>query len=499
MRPVKRYVLGGVAIASLAAVGVVTSVRPIHAQNQPAPVTHESSATFRKVVKKTLPAVVSIETKASATKVADGGQRERLQEELKRRFGGQLPPNFRRFFEMIPDEDGDGEGFQPRRPVVGHGSGVIIAADGTIVTNNHVVRGADSVEVRLHDGRTFETTNIVRDPKTDLAVVRLKKEDASNLPVAELGDSNQTEIGDWVLAMGSPFGLNGSVTAGIVSAKGRPGHGLGIMYADFIQTDAAINPGNSGGPIVNLDGQVVGINTAIRSTTGTNGGVGFSIPSNMVKDIVDQLVKNGKVRRGYLGVRMADASPEVLRKLNLKEGVLVMALTPGQTPASKAGLQPTDVILEIDGFKIDSSKSLQQYVTRAEIGKKLNFKIVRSGKTITVPVQIEEQPENYGVETLVGAEPKELEEPAATSIEKLGVKVEKLGREKGVTVTEVTPGSPADRAGISKGCVILQVENQDVRSAEELTKAFSAGYPKDGVLLRVRHPDGSLALLVAKE
>jgi serine protease Do len=499
----KWFVSGAVASLLIAAL-VFGAVGPrTSAGDQPMPVTKESSATFRKVVKKVLPAVVSVTAKAKPREAA-----ERRPDRRDRRFFEipQTPDEFRRFFEEMQDFE------HPPIPQGGFGSGVIMSADGIVLTNNHVVEGADSVEIHLQDGRSFSSSEIFRDPKTDLAVIRLKKEDATNLPSAEFGDSRELEIGDWVLAMGAPFGLTGTVTAGIVSAKGRAPRELDLMYMDFIQTDAAINPGNSGGPIVNLDGQVVGINTAIRSTTGSFGGIGFAIPSEMAREVVPQLAKFGKVRRSYLGIMMQSAETPVLRKLGLENGVIVTDLTPGPTPARKAGLKPTDVILSVDGKPVKESKELQSFVTHAPPGSKLTFKVARDGAVVDVPVTVEEQPTDYGLKTqrLARRSIESPEEPEATAVDKLGIEgapltpalAERFGQKgeaKGIVITNVKAGSPAEEAGLARGMIIVQAEKKSVGTPGDLAKIIENVRLKDGILLKVVDRTGAAALVVVQE
>jgi serine protease Do len=310
---------------------------------------------YRDVVKKVLPAVVSIESRVKARKVRGEG------------------------------DDSSALGF---------GSGFIIDPKGIILTNYHVVDGADRLEVTLMDGRRYVSRDVKSDPKTDLAVVRITPK--KDLPYLELGDSDQMEIGDRVLAVGAPFGLTGSVTSGIISAKNR---NLRVnMYEDFLQTDAAINPGNSGGPLVNLEGKVIGINSAIKSRTGGFQGVGLAIASNMVRKVKDQLLKEGVVRRGYLGVQVKDVDNEELAtKLGLKEpnGVLIENIFE-DTPSAKAGLKKGDVIVSLGGKPIKNSRSLQYAVSDLPIGKPVTIDLFRDGKEETRKVTIEEQPQDYG-------------------------------------------------------------------------------------------------------
>lgn len=479
----RHFAVASTAAALLLGVTLGLGGRHVTASDQPAPVTKESSAVFRSVVKKTLPAVVSITAKAKPVNVS----RERNQNPHRFFEGG--PEDLRKFMEEMMDPDN----FRPPTPRGGFGSGVIVDESGIILTNNHVVAGADHVVVRLQDGRTFESSDIAADRKTDLAIIKLDPKDAKNLPVAELGTSDDLEVGDWVLAMGAPFELQGTVTAGIVSAKGRP---LGMnMYEDFIQTDAAINPGNSGGPIVDLDGKIVGINTAIRSSTGTFGGIGFAIPANMAKEVMTHLIKYGKVKRGYLGIQMSSVDQAVLDKLGLENGVQVRALTPGETPARKAGLRGGDIIIAVDGEKVEESKQLQHFVSHTPAGKTVEFTISRDGETIKLPVTIDEQPDDFGLEAM--AERGKSQPSEAVTVEKLGIEV-KSG-EDGVVVSSVEAGSPAEEAGLREGSVILQAEKQAVESPEDLAKIVADVQLSDGILLKVRNPDGQVRLLVVKD
>src|SRR2546421_611143 len=292
----------------------------------------------------------------------------------------RLPPGFQDFFPNLR-----------RRPQVeqGSGSGFIVSADGFILTNNHVVAGADKVTVRLYDKREFTAKVVGTDANTDVAVIRI---DARNLPTVGFGNSDSTRVGEWVLAIGNPLEFNFTVTAGIVSAKGRLLQGLphpsyGIQ--DFIQTDAAINPGNSGGPLVNIQGQVIGINSAIASETGYYSGYGFAIPINLARTVMDQLVKTGHVERAVMGIRINDATQEDAEAVGLKQirGVLVEDYAPGQSPAKDAGIQPGDVIVALDGQPVDNMPQLQQKGGFKRPGESVDVTVLRQGgeqKTFTV-------------------------------------------------------------------------------------------------------------------
>lgn len=462
--------------------------------DQPAPVTKQGSAAFRTVVKKTLPAVVSISSIAKAD--PELAQRRRAEIQRFEQLFGPLSEEQR---ERFAEESAESPG--------GFGSGVIVREDGIILTNNHVVEGANLVKIRLNDDRIVESDQIFRDPKTDLAIIKLKPEDAKNLTTAVLGDSDQAEIGDWVLAMGSPFGLNGTVTAGIISAKGRQPTELNhLLYKDFIQTDAQINPGNSGGPIVNLDGEVVGINTAIRSSTGEFSGVAFSIPSNMAKEVISELIEHGRVRRGYLGIRMADASEVDLKRLELDHGVMIDGVIPGQSPASRAGLRPRDVILSVNDKEIKNSRQLQEMVMKTRAGQTVQMKVHRPNQGIVdVPVTIDEQPDNFGsvmVRRGPSAPERQQNEIEAIVIDKVGFAVTKepFESKEGLLIVQVEKGSLADKAGLAKGMTILGIEKSAVNSGIELAERIAeADLAKSGLILQVLLPQGNKMLVVVKD
>ncbi|MBY0586912.1 trypsin-like peptidase domain-containing protein [bacterium] len=443
--------------------------------DQPAPVTKEGSLEFRRVVKTVLPAVVSIQASAMSDE-----EKAKRKEDLQKRLNDMrrlLPPEFRKQIEKMDPDD------MPEQ--LGFGSGVIIDKRGVILTNNHVVENAKKVKVILQDNREFEATDIIRDPKADVAIVRLNKEDISSidLPVAQLGDSSQVEIGDWVLAMGSPFGLTGTVTSGIVSAKGRTPPELNLLYKDFIQTDAAINPGNSGGPLVDLDGKIIGINTAIRSNTGSFGGIGFAIPSNMVKNIADQLDKFGRVKRSYLGIAMRPLAKKELTDKKLDTGVEVTGLADGQTPARKAGLKPKDIILSVDGKPVKETQELQDVVSSTPAGNTIAVQVVREGQPVDIKILLEEQPESFGVQQIMAAAGDE-------SI--LGMQI--LEQKGKLLVTAVEEGSPAAQAGVEPGDTILKASGKEVTTNDQFKTAVEG--ITDGVLLKVQKEDGSVKLLV---
>ena len=376
----------------------------------------------------------------------------------------------------------------------------MIDPSGIILTNNHVVAGNGEVTVRLHDGREFKATDVWTDPKTDVAVVKI---DASDLVAARLGNSDMLAVGDWVLALGQPFGLEDTVTAGIISAKHR---GIGITAREsFLQTDAAINPGNSGGPLISLKGEVIGINTAISSHTGGNNGVGFAVPINLAKWVSDQLAQGGTVHRAYLGVGIQPVNATLAEQFRVKprEGVAVTEVFP-RTPAAKAGIQSGDVIVEYAGVAVSSPNELQLLVERSELGKPHRLSVVRDGRRVTLEFTPEEQPSEFGA--MGASTDRGARTPESSQLDQLGLEIstldaavaEQLGMSdvEGVVVTHVRPDSPADRAGLSSGMVITQVNRHTVNSLDDFEAAAKQAEAGDSLLLLVRSPEGSRFVVV---
>jgi serine protease Do len=442
------------------------------------PVIPKELSSYRDIVKRVLPAVVSIEAQSTT------GKRRPLRPD-----DMQLPDDLR-FFRPGERVAEDG----PQR--IGFGSGFLVTAKGVIVTNNHVVESADQVQVTLRDGRKFISKDVKTDPKTDLAIVRIDGKGA--LPFLEFGNSNEMEIGDRVLAVGAPFGLTGSVTHGIVSARGRS---LRMnMYEDFLQTDAAINPGNSGGPLVNLEGQVIGINTAIKSRSGGFQGVGLAIASNLGKNVVEQLLRNGVVRRGYLGVQIKDVEDEEeAKKLGLTEakGVLVTRVFE-DGPGAKGGLKSGDVILSIDGKAVKDGRDLQSVVAGLPVGKDVAVQVIRERKPRALTVHIAEQPATFGT----GRLPLPGVEKAGVALAGLGVSVVELTAEwaealglkegaKGVVISRVEPAGLAAAAGLRRGLVISAVNGRAVESTAAAANAARAGSVSAGVRVRITRSNGS--------
>jgi serine protease Do len=457
------------------------------------------SKTFREVANRVLPSVVLIENIPASGKPTEGDEdgANEMDPFSGTPFGDMFRnhPELRRFFRDFPRG-------VPRGEVYGVGSGVIIDPSGIILTNNHVVEGSGKINVRLHDGREFKATDIKRDPKTDLAIVRIKG--ADNLKAATFGDSDKMEVGDWVLALGEMFNLEGTVTAGIISSKGRS---LGPQTrADFLQTDAAINPGSSGGPLINLDGEVIGINTAIHTRTGANQGVGFAIPSNLAKWVADQLIRTGTVKRAYLGVVIQPLTQQLAEQFGVRarEGVLVGDVQPN-SPAAAAGIKAGDLILKYDGKPVNSTQQLVGLVDRSPVDGTANLEIIRDGKKMTIPVKLREQPADYGV-AMRGFDGGRGRQSDPEKVDKLGIQVDNMTNEvaeqlglkggEGVVVTDVVPGSLADRAGLAPGMVITQVNRKPVKSTEDFKKAVAAQPLSKGVLLLIRTPEGSRFLAI---
>jgi serine protease Do len=376
----------------------------------------------------------------------------------------------------------------PRGPFrqQGLGSGFIIEPDGTILTNNHVVANAEKIIVKLQDDREFEARVVGTDAKTDIAVIKIN---ANNLPVVPLGDSEQLQVGEWVVALGSPFGLANTVTAGIVSAKGR-WIGAG-PYDSFIQTDASINPGNSGGPLINLRGEVVGMNTAIFSRTGANIGIGFAIPISLVKELLPELKSKGRVTRGWLGVSIQQLTADLAASLGMDkpDGALV-ATVAGGSPAEKAGIRVGDVIVEYDGKPIRHSSELPILVARTDVGKSVPLKIFRGKDEVRLSVTVEELKEDE----VVASSSKKSD--FGLTVQRLPAEMARnLGLEEnqGVLITAVDPGGPAAAAGFRRGDVILEIDRKPIRGLSDYEKAIAE--PKDkNLLFLVRRGEANIFL-----
>ena len=447
----------------------------------PASAQRGAPESFANLAERVLPAVVNISTTQT---VQNRGNRPVPQMP-------DLPPGspFEEFFREFFDRQQRGDPNAPPRRATSLGSGFVIDATGYIVTNNHVIEGADEIRVLFQDGHNTEMKAelIGTDPATDLALLKIEPKGVK-LTALSWGDSDKLRVGDWVVAIGNPFGLGGTVTAGIVSARSRD-IGAG-NYDDFIQTDASINRGNSGGPLVNLAGEVVGINTAIYSQTGGSVGIGFAIPAAMAKNVIGQLREDGKVRRGWLGVQIQAVTKDIADSMGLKEdrGALVSAVTPGG-PAEKAGVKPGDVIVSFNDREVTTSRSLPRMVAETPVGDKVPVTVIRRNDRQTIQVTLGElKPQDLQLASVPG---REEETPGDTrAIAEVGVSVSALSPEmrreyslaeqsKGVVITKVEPNSAAAGRQLRPGDVIVEVSQEPVNSPadveERVKKAKEAG------------------------
>ncbi len=456
------------------------------------------SAAFRAVSESAIPAIVAIETKTKARMVEQEVGGNDQSDPLKNSpFGDD--PILREFFGQ-----GRGQGGRRQFQIPGQqgaGSGFVIDSSGVIVTNAHVVSGADEVLVRFSDGSEIKADKWMGDSVTDVAIIQLKP--TKPLAAVNFGDSDAMQIGDWVLALGNPFDLGTTVTAGIISATDRKGLDINARE-HFLQTDAAINPGNSGGALVNMNGEVIGINTAISTRSGGYDGVGFAIPSNQAHRIVEMLRKNGTVHRAYLGVALDDLKPRVKQALGIKSGVAVMEVMP-HTPASKAGVEPGDIIVQFAGKPVKDRPALQEFVEQLEPGKSYPAEILRDGKTVKLDITLEQRNSDAYTQT----DPQTASPESQQEVSKLGFKAQTLTKEmadelkmtgsKGVVIVEVTPGSVTAQAGIQSADVITKVGPTKVETLEAFQKAIGEAKLADGILLQVRRGNTTRLVLLQSE
>lgn len=440
------------------------------------------SLTFAPLVRKALPAVVNVTSTVRATQTRSN---------MRQRLPQGLPPGFEDFFGFGgPDE--------PRRGG-GQGSGVIVTRDGYILTNNHVVQGATEVKVALQDLREFDAKVVGTDPRTDVAVLKI---DGTSLPTLSISDSTKVQVGDVALAIGNPFGVGQTVTMGIVSATGRAGLNP-ENYEDFIQTDAAINPGNSGGALINTGGQLIGINTAIISRTGGNQGIGFAIPVNMAREVMDQLVKTGKVTRGYMGAGVQKVTPQLARafKLSNSSGAAITGVQP-KSPAEKAGLRAGDIVTAVNGEPVADDNALRLRISRSAPGSTVKLTVQRPEGETFLNVTLDRFPEGGGVAN----EDSEDGPSGGTASPLEGVSVNDLTSEisgelqlpegtRGVVVARVTQGSAASEAGLRRGDVITQVNRRPVTSVREFEGAIGRG-GREPILLLVYRGGGSRFVVI---
>ena len=473
---------------SLTAIGFAGSlfVGTVNAQDSGIKNLRETGKAFRSVAKQVSPAVVFIKVEKEVTQPGMGGNPFEGSP-----FGDEF---FRRFFGQIPQHNSPHRA--PKQRSMGQGSGFIISPDGYIMTNNHVVGDADKVSVQLLDGREYDAKIIGTDPPSDVALIKIEADE--KLPFLSLGDSDKLEVGDWVLAFGNPFGLSHTLTAGIVSAKGRSGIGLND-FENFIQTDAAINPGNSGGPLVNLDGEVIGMNSAIFTRSGGYMGIGFAIPINMAENIYQQLVKHGSVTRGRLGVLIQDLNKDLADSFGIdqREGILI-AQVMEDSPAEKAGLEQGDVILKLNGEKVDRVAKFRNQIAMTRPGTKVDIVVLRDGHKKTLKVKIGKMKTDEDGHPLASDELPELGMKLQTLTPELA---EQFGYDgaRGVLVTDVDPDSVAARAGIRRGVLIEEVNRQAVKTPQQMRKVIKESKKKT-ILLLVREGENSryLALKLKK-
>ena len=419
-----------------------------------------SRVSFAPVVKKALPAVVNV----ASSKVVKTGMSDL-----------PMDPFFRQFF----GDEQEGRAMPRERRQQGLGSGVIVSPEGYILTNNHVVDGASEVRVTLGDKREFKARVVGTDARSDVALLKV---DASNLPVITIADSSKAQVGDYVLAIGNPFGVGQTVTMGIVSAKSRGGLGI-EEYEDFIQTDAPINPGNSGGALVNDRGELIGINTAILSRAGGNQGVGFAIPSNQAREVMDQLLHHGKVTRAYLGILPQDVTPAIAKAFSVTEtrGALVGDVTP-DSPASRAGLQKGDIITQVNGKPVEDANQLRMSISMMSPDATVAMKVVRNGAPREVTAKLAEFPS-----TAERAEREPGSKSGSSSLD--GISVEDLDAQTmrqlhlpadttGVVVTEISPSSAAASSGLRQGDVIQEVNRKPVKNVAEFERAMRTAGPE---------------------
>ena len=459
--------------AKIKSMGLVMDDHPLARDTRP-------GISYAEVVKKVMPSVVKVEVTTAA------------KESSVEVPGFQMDPFFRQFFG---NQFGGGQQRILTPPMHGLGSGVIVTKDGYILTNNHVVDDADKVKIILQDGREFIAKVIGKDKASDVAVVKI---DAKDLPAITLADSSQIEVGDVVLAVGNPFGLGQTVTMGIISATGRVA--LDLKYQDFIQTDAAINPGNSGGALVDTDGRLIGVNTAIYSRSGGNEGIGLAIPTDLAREVMVSLVKDGKVTRGYIGVHIQPLTAALAKQFELKsdKGALVDEVMPN-SPAAKAGLQNGDVILQLNGKTIADARRLSLEVAGIAPGEKIPMRIWRDGAARTVDVLVKEMPGEGPLAKNDSSQSDSNDTLNGVAVTDLNAQTRRQysvpGRIQGAVVTQVEPASAAADAGLKEGDVILEINKHPVRSAEDAVKLTSN--VKDKItLLHVWSSSGSHYLVV---
>lgn len=452
--------------------------------NTTLPFTSSLQSPFVAVARKAGPAVVNISSK-------------RYTEIISRGFQTPYDDFFKEFFPDLRKQEPE----KRQQKIEGQGSGFVIDKKGYILTNNHVVAGNPELTVKISDNREFSAEIVGTDPKSDVAVIKLKglKGDLPETEVADLGNSDEIEVGDYAIAIGNPFGLERTVTQGIISYKGRTGlniQGGGPMYQDFIQTDASINFGNSGGPLVNLRGEVIGINTAINSA---GQGIGFAIPINMARKIADQLIDHGKVVRGYLGVLPQEVTPDLAEGFGLKnvKGVLIARVEDG-TPAGKAGLLEGDIIIEFNGQDIPTVAKFRQIVADSKVGDKVKMDVIREKKQKTLSVVIGEMPGEAVAKAKEETEPKVwLGIRKLLAVDSEQAKSSGINEKEGVLIAEIEPDSPADEAGIQRGDVIKKINNRAIKNLSDYSSILnSAQKSEKAVVFLLKRGQNTLFIAV---
>ena len=440
---------------------------------------------FADLAEEHLPAVVNIST----TQIIEMEGRDRP----------DVPPAFRDFFDDFfnqnPDEGNDGDGPLPPQRALSLGSGFIISPDGYVVTNNHVISEADEISIRLTNGEDYDAVVVGRDPRTDLALLKIDAD--GDLPYVEFGDSDAIRVGEWIMTIGNPFGLGGTVTVGIVSARNRDINSG--PYDDFIQTDASINRGNSGGPMFNMDGEVIGVNTMIFSPTGTNIGIGFAIPSNQAQQVIEQLVEFGRTKRGWIGVTIEPVTDDVAESLGLDEGVgALINETVEDGPSETAGILPGDIIIEFDGEPIEDWRELPRVVANTGVDKTVDVVLLRGGEEMTVSLETGElETEGPGATSPESEEPEQPERPQ-TEDRILGMVLVPLTDDlrqqfdipediEGVLVETLSRSSEAAIRDIRPGDVIVQASLENVREVRDIETAVEAArrLGRGAVLFRI--------------
>lgn len=450
-----------VIISLIVTMAATTTLTTLHANSQlqeEIKTLKQTSRAFNYVAEAAIPAVVSISTIKTV----------------------RQPAFMNPFFEFFGTDPFRNSPMQEQEfKQKGLGSGVIVSKDGYILTNNHVIESVDEITITLSDNREFSAKVIGTDAKTDLALLKI---DGKDLPVIPFGNSDKIEVGDWAIAVGSPFGLKGTVTVGVISSKARSDVDI-VDYTDMIQTDAAINPGNSGGALLNIDGELIGINTAIYSRSGGYMGIGFSIPVNMAQRVMEDLIKHGKVTRGWLGVYIQQITEALRRELGLQTslGALISDVIP-ESPAARAGLERGDVITAFDGQRITDFKTLQIQIAKTPVNKKVEIEFLRNNKKRTTQITIEAPPQEQAVsavtETPYGIEVADITPSLARDY--------RLDSKTGVVITSVAPGSPAEQSGLKEGDVILELNRRRIISIKDYEQVVEETSNRSRALFVIR-------------